>query len=237
MLKFFLFILGLLAVSGCGGHPEHSDLNYQVLDSTFLSKATLSDVRNDWIRICIKGQKTNEDLVRAKDWTQKAMLVWLRTYAAIDTQVSSNIHFTCEQMDLDITIRYGVGTGVAKAGWTQIWSHRPFATWTHEFGHALAGLGDTYQSGRPGQCERRQPRSRMCWGGSGPRGDMNDYSTLFPDDIAGAQAAYRRVFSDLKAPSWGPSMDLEGPVDFQNPWPGASNQIRDELIFSEDGVR
>ncbi len=231
----FALIAQLLALvfvlQACGSVDSESSFKYQVLPDDFLAEATISDVRNEWIRVCIHGHDSPEDLLRAKAWTRKGLLIWLRTFAVLDTAVSSNLHFTCDAPDLDITFKYGFGTGVAHAGWTKIWSHRPFATWTHEFGHALVGLSDTYSSGRPGDCERRQPRSRMCWGGSGPRQDHMTSSTLWPDDIAGAQVAYQRVFTGLETPPWGDEIDLEAPVDIDAPWPGATNQLKDDIDF------
>jgi hypothetical protein len=71
----------------------------------------------------------------------------------------------------------------------------------------------------------------MCWGAYGPKKDDATHSTLWTDDIAGFQANYIKVFGkDLTAPDWAGSVDLEGPIDVNHPWPEFGSPNRDPGI-------
>ena len=118
--------------------------------------------------------------------------------------------------DLTINLRSGNGTSFAGCGQTTIYSGNPYGTTLHEFGHAVVGLSDTYSGRQAGACKSGQPQSAMCWGAYGKK-DAEGYSMLYPDDVSGAQANYRNLFSDLNPPSV--KIDPFAVLDVRNPWP------------------
>jgi len=133
---------------------------------------------------------------------------------------------------LTIHLRPGKGTSYASPSVTTIYLTRPYGTWTHELGHALAGLGDTYKGGA-GSCGN-QPESLMCWGAYGPRANPEEWSTLWLDDIKGIQANYKKVFpSEGTSPAWADTVDLEESIDFDQPWPDTD---REEIYFEDHKV-
>src|SRR5690606_6406467 len=73
-----------------------------------------------------------------------------------------------------------------------------------------------------GNCRSGHPESLMCWGGYGPRRNPDEFSTLWEDDITGIQANWRQIKGeDLTPPEWAGEIDLIGPLDLDEPWPGA----------------
>ena len=131
----------------------------------------------------------------------------------------------------------GSGTSYASPSVSTIYLSRPFGTWTHEFGHALVGLSDTYSGRTAGDCVSGQPESLMCWGAYGPKKDEAAHSTLWADDIAGFQANYYKIFGrDLTPPDWAGTIDLESPLDVNNPWPEFSfpNRTEDATLVRID---
>jgi hypothetical protein len=184
--------------------------------------------------ICLQGQASAPDLERAHSWAARASLTWLRALKVLDERVTKNIVFTCQDTHLTIQLRPGKGTSFASPSVTTIYLTRPYGTWTHELGHALAGLGDTYVSGSAGSCGG-QPPSLMCWGAYGPRANPEEWSTLWPDDIQAIQANFHKVFSgEPVQPSWGDSVDLEKPLNLNEPWP--SGRESEEVFFKDHRV-
>ncbi len=218
--KGLLVSSSLLILSSCGGSDikEHQS-DYLSWGTSSVKRSTIRASREESIRVCMSGRISRDDADRATAWSTESLLVWLRALKVIDTRVTSRITYTCDNPHLTWNIRSGNGRANARPGQVNIYTARPFGTWSHELGHAFAGLSDTYAGGA-GKCKSGQPLSLMCWGAYGPRADHSEYSTLWEDDILGVQANYNKVFRDEKTPAdWADQVDLTAAIDPQNPWP------------------
>jgi len=226
-----LIFLGLFTIAS---KTNAFDSRYKTFSESSVKKCTLAQSKKPSVNICITGQATPADLTRAKQWAARASLTWLRAMKVLDKQVTRQIVFTCEDKHLTINLKPGGGTSFASPSVTTIYLTRPYGTWTHELGHALAGLSDTYQGGA-GKCGS-QPQSLMCWGAYGPRANPEEWSTLWPDDIKGVQANFKKVFpGNFESPDWASSVELEKPLALEEPWP--SKNINDpEPILKDDRV-
>jgi hypothetical protein len=212
---FILIIYGLLT-----GWAQANALEsrYVSFSESSLRRCTIAQIKKPNINICLSGQATGPDLERAKTWAARASLTWLRVMKVLDEQVTRQIVFTCANPNLTIYLRPGGGTSHATPSNSTIYLTRPYGTWTHELGHALAGLGDTYQ-GSAGKCGN-QPQSLMCWGAYGPRANPEEWSTLWPDDINGIKANYKKIFPGNSVPPvWANNINLEKPLNLDDPWP------------------
>src|SRR5690606_11183485 len=123
----------------------------------------------DDLKVCLSGSVSAADYERSQAWAHRAVLTWFRTLKVLDEAVTANVTFTCSDYDLFFQLRSGSGRSYASPSWINVYMTRPFGTWTHELGHALAALGDTYSGSSAGQCQSGQPQSLMCWGAYGPR--------------------------------------------------------------------
>ena len=232
---YFVVSCVVFGMFGCGpekgSSPSH--LSYIQWSDSSLRSSTVADARKDEIKVCLSGSVSAENYDRSQAWSLRAILTWFRTLKVLDDAVTANVTYTCSDYDLYFQLRDGNGTSYASPSWINVYMSRPYGTWTHELGHALAALGDTYQGGSAGNCRSGHPESLMCWGAYGPRRNPEEFSTLWPDDIAGVQGNYRRLFgNDLTPPEWSAAIDLEAPLDVESPWPGANPEIRyydDEL--------
>lgn len=213
VFKMVPWLIVMTAVNGYGLNSR-----YVTFSESSVRKCTISQIKRPEINICLDGQATPADLERAKNWAARASLTWLRVLKTIDEGVTKQIVFSCQNKHLSIHLRPGGGTSHATPSAATIFLTRPYGTWTHELGHALAGLGDTYQSGA-GKCGS-QPESLMCWGAYGPRANPEEWSTLWPDDIKGIQANYHKIFpGNPNAPTWADDIDLEDSLNSDEPWP------------------
>lgn len=217
-----------LGIWGCGAEthaPQMSETNYLSWSTDSIRASLIGQAKKEVVNVCLQGSVTAADLQRAKTWSRRAILTWFRALKVIDERVTGNIALTCTNRDLTINLKTGDSTSFASPSVATIYTQRPFGTWTHEFGHALAGLTDTYGGGA-GSCKSGQPLSLMCWGAYGPRANLNAWSTLWPDDIKGIQANYRLLNSGgTTAPAWADEVDLEAPLDLSTPWPDAPTQF------------
>lgn len=230
--SFFAMFAVVATLAACGRQQQEStsSLNYLAWSESAVRQSTISKARMESINVCLKGSVSAADLERSKTWARSAILAWLRIAKVMDEKVTSKVVFTCANTHLTINLKNGGGTSFASPSVATIYMTRPYGTWTHEFGHALAGLSDTYASGA-GKCQSGQPESLMCWGAYGPRADHANWSTMWPDDIAGFRANYKKVFRDqLTAPEWAGDVNLEGPVDLAMPWPGAEATVVDHMV-------
>lgn len=218
-----LLPLAMLAfTSACGGNrPDASRPAYISWGTDSIRASTIADSHKETVNICLQGSVTAADLERSKLWAVRSVLTWFRAIKVIDERVTKSVALTCENKDLTVNLRTGGGTSFASPSVSTIYMTRPYGTWTHEFGHAVAGLSDTYASGA-GSCKSGQPESLMCWGAYGPRANPDEFSTLWPDDIAGIQANYVRINAGPReAPDWAGDVDLEAPIIAAAPWPEA----------------
>ncbi len=214
-------LLGIMILTACGSTIETSELNYLSWGQSAVRQSLIAKARVKTINVCLTGTVSSADLERAKTWSRRSILTWFRIAKDMDKRVTSNIAFTCTNKHLTINLRKGSGTSFASPSVATIYMSRPYGTWTHEMGHALAGLSDTYASSA-GKCKSGQPQSLMCWGAYGPRANPDEWSTLWSDDIAGFRANYRKVFTDtLVPPTWSGKINLEAPMDLNAPWPEA----------------
>ena len=213
MLQLLVFSASIIANSSSA-----MDSRYVSFSESSVRKCTIAQARKPSLNICLDGQATSPDFERVKKWAARASLTWLRVLKVLDQKVTRQIVFSCQDKHLTIRVRPGGGTSYASPSLATIYLTRPYGTWTHELGHAMAGLGDTYQGGA-GKCGS-QPQSLMCWGAYGPRANPEDWSTLWQDDIKGIQANYRKVFSGQPVPpAWASEIDLEDSLSLENPWP------------------
>lgn len=218
-----LTILGLagLCVFACGRPLELDGQSFIPWGDSMVRQSVIAKSLEKELRVCLEGSMNSTDLARVKLWTQRAALTWLRVGKAIDNRVTGQMAFSCEKPHLTVKLRQGSGTSYASPSVTTIYLTRPYGTWTHEFGHALAGLSDTYSGRTAGVCVSGQPQSLMCWGAYGPRANPDQWSTLWVDDVNGFQSNYRKLFGrELTPPAWAPSTNLEAPLDVNQPWPG-----------------
>jgi hypothetical protein len=222
-VKLALVMWGGLQLSSCGLPDSLAPAGHGFISwsESMVRQSVIAKSLEPELRVCLQGSMNSSDLERVKLWAQKATLTWLRVGKIIDERVAGSMTFSCEKPHLTVRLRQGSGTSYASPSVTTIYLTRPYGTWTHEFGHALAGLSDTYSGRTAGVCVSGQPQSLMCWGAYGPRTNPAEWSTLWGDDVAGFQSNYRKLFGrDLTAPEWASSVDLEAAVNVTEPWPG-----------------
>ncbi|NBT58162.1 hypothetical protein EBT16_05195 [bacterium] len=219
-----VFSFTVLSLSVFAQANQPSESRYKTFPESSVRRCSLTHSRKPTFNICLDGQASSADLERAHNWAARASLTWLRALKVVDEQVTRTVLFTCKDAHLTIHLRPGKGTSYASPGVTNIYLTRPYGTWTHELGHALAGLSDTYVGGTAGSCGN-QPDSLMCWGAYGPRANPEEWSTLWQDDIQAIQANFRKVFAgELTSPSWAEGTDLEAPLDLKEPWPSRASE-------------
>jgi hypothetical protein len=228
-----------LLLAGCGvaSSSDERDERQEPVGETSATYVTWSDgmvrsctiakAHEPTINVCLSGRVSAPDLERAKAWSKRGLLTWLRVSKTRDDAVTSRIAFDCNARHITFNLTNGRGTSHATPSRVVIYMSRPYGTWTHELGHAFAGLLDTY-TGSAGTCHSGHPPSLMCWGAYGPRANPAVWSTLWPDDIAGVAQNHAMLFGATSAPGWAGSVDLEKPVDADDPWPGADLFQRDQ---------
>lgn len=213
---------------GCG-QLDRGDDHFISWGESSVKRSSIAKSLEADFRICLEGSMNSEDLNRSKTWATRAVLTWMRAIKLIDQRVSGKLTLSCNAPHLTLRLRQGGGTSFASPSVSTIYLTRPYGTWTHELGHAFAGLSDTYSGRAAGRCISGQPPSLMCWGAYGPRTDAEKWSSLWQDDVAGIQANYRKIFgSNLTPPSWAPTVNPEGVLDIKNPWPGYSLTVNDD---------
>ena len=227
--KFILITLVVITLaSSCGQLDSQQDYFISWGESSVKRSAIARSLEADF-KICLEGTMNAEDLTRAKTWAVRAVLTWMRPIKLVDQRISGKLTLSCNAPHLTIKLRQGGGTSFASPSVSTIYLTRPYGTWTHELGHAFAGLSDTYSGRTAGQCISGQPPSLMCWGAYGPRTDSEKWSSLWQDDVVGVQTNYRKVFgSNLTPPSWAPSINPESALDAKNPWPGYNVAVSDD---------
>ena len=215
-----LGIGGMLYLTGCGKSVTPVESHYISWNTGMVRNSLIAKALEPELRICVDGDMNSTELDRVRIWAQKAALTWLRVAKVIDARVPGKVTFSCDKYHMALHMVRGEGTSHASPSVSTIYLKRPFGTWTHEFGHALVGLSDTYSGRTAGDCVSGQPESLMCWGAYGPKKDDAAHSTLWTDDINGFKANYYKIFGrDLTAPDWAGTIDLEGPIDVNTPWP------------------
>lgn len=216
-------------VMACGRPLELEGQGFISWGDSMVRQSVIAKSLEKELRVCLEGSMNSADLTRVRLWTKKAALTWLRVGKVIDNRVSGQVSFSCDKPHMTLKLRQGGGTSYASPSVATIYLTRPYGTWTHEFGHALAGLSDTYSGRTAGVCVSGQPQSLMCWGAYGPRANPDQWSSLWVDDVNGFQSNYRKLFGrELTPPTWAPGANLEAPLDVNQPWPGYQVATRDE---------
>ena len=169
-------------------------VGYVLFSPAAVRQCSIAKIKRKSFNVCLGGSASTADLARAKENVQRAVLAWLRVFKMIDKDITPTVTLTCEDPALTITLMNGSGRSYAQTSRAWLYNEVPYGTWTHELGHALVGLSDTYSGSTAGQCQRGQPESLMCWGGYGPRRDHNVFSTLWNDDITGAVVNYQTLY-------------------------------------------
>lgn len=215
-----------IVVAGCSAESTNSEElgessdAYRTFSASGIRASSISKAREPVFKVCIDGRASAADLARSKDYARRSTLTWMRVFKAMDETVTGVVALDCTSPHLRIHLLAGSGRSYAVSAETWIYLTVPFGTWTHELGHALVGLSDTYSGSRAGACQTGQPASLMCWGGYGPRANHATWSTLWDDDIRGAQANYRFLFGTTLTPSsWASSVNLASPIDPDFPYP------------------
>lgn len=233
-MKRILFFCGLSLLTGCSDLSDQSELNFIPWSQSSIRQSSLRHARQPSFKICLNGSMNSNDLQRVQNWAARSVLTWLRAVKVIDNEVQGKIEFSCQSSHLTISLRPGGGTSFASPGKANIYMTRPYGTWTHELGHAFAGLSDTYSGRSAGVCKSGHPQSLMCWGAYGPRANPDTWSTLWEDDIKGIHHTYKVVFgSELQAPDWAGDLDLVAAVDINQPWPDARGPISFTVVDSQ----
>ena len=218
-----------LCVFACGRPLALDGQGFIPWGDSMVRQSVIAKSLEKELRICLEGSMNSSDLARVRLWTQRAALTWLRVGKVIDNRVTGKVAFSCEKPQMTLKLRQGSGTSFASPSVATIYLTRPYGTWTHEFGHALAGLSDTYSGRTAGVCVSGQPQSLMCWGAYGPRANPDQWSSLWVDDVNGFQSNYRKLFGrELTPPEWAASVNLEAPLDVNKPWPGYQLSSRNE---------
>lgn len=232
-MKRILLACGLAVLTGCSDMAEESQLNFIPWSQSSIRQSSIRHARQPVFKICLSGSMNSQDLARAQNWSARSVLTWLRAVKVIDNQVGGKIEFSCQSSHLTISLRQGGGTSFASPGKANIYLTRPYGTWTHELGHAFAGLSDTYSGRSAGVCRSGHPQSLMCWGAYGPRANPEEWSTLWTDDVAGIHHTYKVVFGgELQAPEWGDQIDLFASIDTTQPWPDTRESVAFTVVDS-----
>lgn len=228
-----MIVIGLFTLASCGQKNLDNESAYIPWSSSMVRKSTIAKSLEGEIHICLEGAMNPADLERVKSWSRRATLTWLRAIKIYDQRVIGKLIFSCEKSHLTLRLRQGGGTSYASPSVTTIYLTRPYGTWTHELGHAFAGLSDTYSGSSAGVCRSGQPESLMCWGAYGPRANPEKWSTQWQDDIAGIQFNYRTIFGEANtAPDWANTINAEAPLSLNEPWPGYTVERDDDQIES-----
>ncbi len=217
MKKLFTFAFLSIVLSQCAPKSQYSSDNgsrLHFIEGFAVNSISLQYAREPVFKICSQGSTTPQLEQMAID----SVLIWFSAVRIIDDKVTSNIEISCQNPHLTITMTPGSSRSYAYAGNAVYFIQNPFGELVHELGHALIGLGDTYQGSSAGQCRSNQPQSNMCWGAYGPRTDLNRYSGLWPDDIEGAQIQHRKLFPDSTPPTNATQIDAEAPLDIASTW-------------------
>lgn len=178
------------------------------------------NVRKPEFKICLKGASTRPDFERLKTYSATSAYAWLKLYKMLDYSVTTKVVFSCDSPALVVNILNGNGRSYATTGEAWIFQAVPLNVHNHEYGHALAGLSDTYAGGAC-QCKSGQPQSLMCCAASGMRGDHTKWSGFYQDDVEGATRAYRIAHGEGTIPTIrDPEFSLFGPIDLASPFYG-----------------
>lgn len=221
-MRYLVFIFSF--VNACGALSAPS---YIPFGSSSIRQCSLMDATKEEFKVCLTGRMGPADLERAKAWSTESLLAWFKVFKKVDKNVTSKIVYTCDGPHLTWNGLSGSGRSYAGPRRVNIYMSVGYGTWTHELGHALVGLGDTYTGSRAGACRRGQPASLMCWGQYGPKGDRTKYSTLWEDDVNGAMYTYKVAHGETTPPEFADQIELYGPVDVNAPWPELEVEYRD----------
>lgn len=194
---------------------------YILFNTSAIKQCAVKNARDDSFKICLRGASTRPDFERHKEYATRAALTWLKLYRMLDYSVTTKVVLSCEQPAIVVNVLNGSGRSYAQPSQAWLYAEVNQSTWVHEFLHAMAGLGDTYQGSTACQCRSGQPISNACCGGYGARADHTKWSGFYPDDVEGATRAYRIAHGEGTIPTMrDPEFSLFGPIDLASPFYG-----------------
>jgi hypothetical protein len=202
--KLFPIALPLLLtvpLASCGikaPEPDTSDLHFTQMMSA--SSAGLKHVLNPNYRLCVDGAGAT---VQKQLEVKQALVEWIDAIRDMHPSVTNNVEISCQSpYHMHATVNQGNGTGLGGTFGVKLWSAKGRGEALHEFGHAFAGLGDTYVGGMAGRCQAGQPESIMCWGDFGQ-------DKLYADDIQGIRAQFKRLIESGNLRGANPNADSD----------------------------
>lgn len=193
----FLFSVSCSEPAAIGEHESHSSLHYLIMSSS--NKCLVAKALDPEIRVCFSGSGVNENV---KQHVKGGILEWFEPLRKLNSRVTASVQFSCSNPQLTVNVNPGNGTASAGCGRINSYSQRPYGSFLHELGHALAGLSDTYQGRQAGSCRPGQPESIMCWGAYGQ-------NRLYPDDIEGVINQFKK-FHSVTNPGTGQPGNTQG---------------------------
>lgn len=139
------------------------------------------------INVCVSSQASGADTEKQKQYTLRALTEWLGALRQVNGNVTDQVAFNCGADSLKLNVHAGNATATGGPGFINVYPTKQLGTHLHEWGHAFACLGDTYQGRQAGSCKPGHPESIMCWGEYGE-------DRLYDDDIKGVQKIFLQKF-------------------------------------------
>jgi len=205
---------------------------YILFSTGAIKQCSLIHAKKSEFKICLRGAANRPNFERLKEYSAISAYAWLKLYKKLDYGVTTKVAFSCESPALTVNILNGNGRSYATSGQAWIYEAVPANVHKHEYGHALAGLSDTYAGGAC-QCKSGQPQSLMCCAASGARGDHTKFSGFYDDDILGGTEAYRIVHGYGTTPTIrSPEFSLFNPIKLLMPFEGLD--IEDTQNYVEE---
>lgn len=213
-------------LAGCA--PQNKALNRKSKSNLdFISfgdnqLATLKAMRSSEFKLCVQNQGYSGSMDKQRENALQGLLVWYRAVRQIDPAIKNNIKFDCNNADVEVNVTGGGDRSYAEGNVITLMAGNGDGSILHEYGHAFAGLADTYDTGtgQAGACVQGQPKSVMCWGMYGKH-DNAGHSLLYDDDAKGIQSNYKAVFPEFAHATPDMTIDPTAPLDVNNPWPAS----------------
>lgn len=220
LIALALLVNGCAPTSAAKSRKTNSNLHFISFGDKQL--ATLKAMRSSIFKLCVQNQGFSGSMETQKANALQGLLVWYRAVRQIDPAIKNNIIFNCDNADVKVNVTGGGGRSYAQGNSITLMAGNGDGSILHEYGHAFAGLADTYDTGtgQAGACVQGQPKSVMCWGMYGKH-DSAGHSLLYDDDAKGIQANYKSVFPEFAKAVPDTSIDPTAPLDVNNPWPAA----------------
>ncbi|MCX6119085.1 MAG: hypothetical protein NT027_16230, partial [Proteobacteria bacterium] len=194
----------ILSMASCGpskSQNENSSLKWRF----FTNPLAFNGIHESEIRLCVLAQKSVGLSVAdsAKRNGILALSTWVKLVAKMSPWVNPKIVYSCKSPHYNIKIystdsfarqfnrelRSFVSLSETNTIFTHTNAVNTAGLLLHEFGHAFAGLGDTYVNGGNFDCQTGQPPSLMC-------SHFRFGSRIMSDDIEGLKSGYSLKVGD-----------------------------------------